>query len=166
MAQVERSAVVTGAGAGIGRGIADRLIADGWFVVGVELAAGYAADAAGAWGDRGAVVDGDPCDSQDDCVSGTCTWLPFEADADLSVCSHGCSVDADCAGALDGLTCSTGQYNICMPGCTGAVDSDAADVEAVIVEVAASRLTERGATRADDRLSEAAMEDRKRQGYF
>ncbi|MDF2145720.1 sulfate adenylyltransferase subunit CysD [Knoellia sp. p5-6-4] len=50
--------------------------------------------------------------------------------------------------------------------CTGAVDSDAADVEAVIREVAASRLTERGATRADDRLSEAAMEDRKRQGYF
>lgn len=50
--------------------------------------------------------------------------------------------------------------------CTGAVESEAADVEAVIVEVAASRLTERGATRADDRLSEAAMEDRKRQGYF
>jgi sulfate adenylyltransferase subunit 2 len=50
--------------------------------------------------------------------------------------------------------------------CTGAVDSDAADVAAVIREVGASRLTERGATRADDRLSEAAMEDRKRQGYF
>jgi sulfate adenylyltransferase subunit 2 len=50
--------------------------------------------------------------------------------------------------------------------CTGAVESDATDVEAVILEVAASRLTERGATRADDRLSEAAMEDRKRQGYF
>jgi sulfate adenylyltransferase subunit 2 len=50
--------------------------------------------------------------------------------------------------------------------CTGAVDSDAAEVDAVIREVAASRLTERGATRADDRLSEAAMEDRKRQGYF
>jgi sulfate adenylyltransferase subunit 2 len=50
--------------------------------------------------------------------------------------------------------------------CTGAVDSDAADVDAVIAEVAASRLTERGATRADDRLTEAAMEDRKREGYF
>ncbi|MFI9006482.1 sulfate adenylyltransferase subunit CysD [Actinosynnema sp. NPDC053489] len=50
--------------------------------------------------------------------------------------------------------------------CTGAVESDAADIEAVIAEVAASRLTERGATRADDRLSEAAMEDRKREGYF
>lgn len=50
--------------------------------------------------------------------------------------------------------------------CTGAVESHAVDVAAVIVEVAASRLTERGATRADDRLSEAAMEDRKREGYF
>ncbi len=50
--------------------------------------------------------------------------------------------------------------------CTGAVDSGARDVAGVILELAASRLTERGATRADDRLSEAAMEDRKRQGYF
>ena len=50
--------------------------------------------------------------------------------------------------------------------CTGAVESDAADVAGVIRELAATRLTERGATRADDRLSEAAMEDRKRQGYF
>ncbi|MGH3432772.1 MAG: sulfate adenylyltransferase subunit CysD [Thermocrispum sp.] len=50
--------------------------------------------------------------------------------------------------------------------CTGAVESDAATVEEVIAEVSASRLTERGATRADDRLSEAAMEDRKREGYF
>jgi sulfate adenylyltransferase subunit 2 len=50
--------------------------------------------------------------------------------------------------------------------CTGAVESDAAGIDDVIAEVAASRLTERGATRADDRLSEAAMEDRKREGYF
>ncbi|MFJ2861847.1 sulfate adenylyltransferase subunit CysD [Kitasatospora sp. NPDC087314] len=50
--------------------------------------------------------------------------------------------------------------------CTGAVDSDATDIQAVIAEIAASRLTERGATRADDKLSEAAMEDRKREGYF
>jgi sulfate adenylyltransferase subunit 2 len=50
--------------------------------------------------------------------------------------------------------------------CTGAVLSDAADVEAVIAETAATRITERGATRADDRASEAAMEDRKREGYF
>ncbi|MFD7511666.1 sulfate adenylyltransferase subunit CysD, partial [Streptomyces sp. NPDC059853] len=50
--------------------------------------------------------------------------------------------------------------------CTGAVESDAATIEQVIAEIAASRLTERGATRADDQLSEAAMEDRKREGYF
>jgi len=50
--------------------------------------------------------------------------------------------------------------------CTGAVESDASTVDEVIAEVTASRLTERGATRADDRLSEAAMEDRKREGYF
>lgn len=50
--------------------------------------------------------------------------------------------------------------------CTGAVDSDATTLEAVITEIAASRLTERGATRADDKMSEAAMEDRKREGYF
>uniref|UniRef100_UPI0004C27B74 sulfate adenylyltransferase subunit CysD n=1 Tax=Streptomyces TaxID=1883 RepID=UPI0004C27B74 len=48
--------------------------------------------------------------------------------------------------------------------CTGAVDSDATTIQAVIAEIAASRLTERGATRADDKLSEAAMEDRKREG--
>jgi len=50
--------------------------------------------------------------------------------------------------------------------CTGAVESDALTVDDVVVEVAATRLTERGATRADDRLSEAAMEDRKKEGYF
>jgi sulfate adenylyltransferase subunit 2 len=50
--------------------------------------------------------------------------------------------------------------------CTGAVESDADSIEKVIAEIAASRLTERGATRADDKLSEAAMEDRKREGYF
>ena len=50
--------------------------------------------------------------------------------------------------------------------CTGAVDSAAATLEQVIAEVAATRLTERGATRADDRISEAGMEDRKKEGYF
>ena len=50
--------------------------------------------------------------------------------------------------------------------CTGAVESAAADVTTIIEEVAATRITERGATRADDRASEAAMEDRKREGYF
>ncbi len=50
--------------------------------------------------------------------------------------------------------------------CTGAVESTASTVEQVIEEVAASRITERGATRADDRVSEAGMEDRKKVGYF
>ncbi|WP_208027282.1 sulfate adenylyltransferase subunit CysD [Rhabdothermincola sediminis] len=50
--------------------------------------------------------------------------------------------------------------------CTGAVESSAADVHAVIAEVASTRITERGATRADDKTSEAAMEDRKKEGYF
>ena len=50
--------------------------------------------------------------------------------------------------------------------CTGAVASDATTLDEVLDEVRESRLTERGATRADDRLSEAAMEDRKREGYF
>jgi sulfate adenylyltransferase subunit 2 len=50
--------------------------------------------------------------------------------------------------------------------CTAAVESGAVTLDAVIAEVAASRITERGATRADDKFSEAAMEDRKREGYF
>ncbi|MGE5636071.1 MAG: sulfate adenylyltransferase subunit CysD [Nocardioidaceae bacterium] len=50
--------------------------------------------------------------------------------------------------------------------CTGAVRSTAATLDAVVAEIAATRVTERGETRADDRVSEAAMEDRKREGYF
>ncbi|HEY6474395.1 MAG TPA: sulfate adenylyltransferase subunit CysD [Acidimicrobiales bacterium] len=50
--------------------------------------------------------------------------------------------------------------------CTGCVESSAVTIDLVIDEVAATRLTERGATRADDRISEAGMEDRKREGYF
>jgi len=50
--------------------------------------------------------------------------------------------------------------------CTAAVRSDADTVEKVIAEVSATRITERGATRGDDKFSEAAMEDRKREGYF
>ncbi len=49
---------------------------------------------------------------------------------------------------------------------TGAVESNADTVDKIILEIAATRLTERGATRADDRTSEAAMEDRKKEGYF
>jgi sulfate adenylyltransferase subunit 2 len=50
--------------------------------------------------------------------------------------------------------------------CTGAVRSRATTLEDVVAEIAATRVTERGETRADDRVSEAAMEDRKREGYF
>jgi len=50
--------------------------------------------------------------------------------------------------------------------CTGGVESTASTIEAVVEEIAATNVTERGETRADDRFSEAAMEDRKRVGYF
>ena len=50
--------------------------------------------------------------------------------------------------------------------CTGAVRSQATTLEDVVAEIAATRVTERGETRADDRVTEAAMEDRKREGYF
>jgi sulfate adenylyltransferase subunit 2 len=50
--------------------------------------------------------------------------------------------------------------------CTGAVESDADTLAEVVAEIAATQITERGETRADDRVTEAAMEDRKRQGYF
>jgi sulfate adenylyltransferase subunit 2 len=50
--------------------------------------------------------------------------------------------------------------------CTGAVRSKATTLEDVVAEIAATRITERGETRADDRVTEAAMEDRKREGYF
>jgi sulfate adenylyltransferase subunit 2 len=50
--------------------------------------------------------------------------------------------------------------------CTGAVRSSATTIEEILAEVAVTRITERGATRADDKFSEAAMEDRKREGYF
>jgi sulfate adenylyltransferase subunit 2 len=49
---------------------------------------------------------------------------------------------------------------------TAAVESDADTVEKIVVEIAAARITERGATRGDDRTSETSMEDRKREGYF
>src|SRR3954470_10394697 len=50
--------------------------------------------------------------------------------------------------------------------CTGAVASRAASLDQVVAEIAATRITERGETRADDRVTEAAMEDRKKEGYF
>ena len=50
--------------------------------------------------------------------------------------------------------------------CTGAVQSHADTLQNVVAEIGATRMTERGETRADDRASDAAMEDRKREGYF
>ena len=83
----------------------------------------------------------------------------------------------------DGMLLAVNPYVTVMPGeepfealvrfrtvgdasCTGAVESSAATVAQVIEEVAATRVTERGATRADDRISETGMEDRKKEGYF
>jgi sulfate adenylyltransferase subunit 2 len=83
----------------------------------------------------------------------------------------------------DGMWLAESPYVTLMPGeevaettvryrtvgdmsCTGAVESAASNPEEIIAEVAASRVTERGATRADDKFTEAAMEDRKKEGYF
>jgi sulfate adenylyltransferase subunit 2 len=83
----------------------------------------------------------------------------------------------------DGMLLAVGPYTSLLPGeeplkatvryrtvgdmsCTGAVASHAGTVSEILAEVAATRITERGATRADDKFSEAAMEDRKREGYF
>jgi sulfate adenylyltransferase subunit 2 len=50
--------------------------------------------------------------------------------------------------------------------CTGAIESAAVTPAEVILEMASARLSERGATRADDRFADSAMEDRKQEGYF
>lgn len=69
--------------------------------------------------------------------------------------------------AAETLERKTVRYRTVGDGsCTGAVESSAVTAQQIIEEVSVSTLTERGATRADDRLSEAAMEDRKREGYF
>ena len=83
----------------------------------------------------------------------------------------------------DGMLYATSEVSELLPGettftdsvryrtvgdmsCTGAVRSSASTLEQVVKEIAATRITERGETRADDRASEAAMEDRKKEGYF
>ncbi|MBV9934879.1 MAG: phosphoadenosine phosphosulfate reductase family protein, partial [Actinobacteria bacterium] len=85
--------------------------------------------------------------------------------------------------ARDGMLYATGPYITLMEGeepftasvryrtvgdmsCTGAIESTASAFDEIIEEVAVTRITERGATRADDKFSEAAMEDRKKEGYF
>ncbi|QIJ64531.1 sulfate adenylyltransferase subunit CysD [Streptomyces sp. JB150] len=75
----------------------------------------------------------------------------------------------DWGGPAEGETVRTRRVRYRTVGdmsCTGAVESTAVTLQEIIAEIAASTLTERGATRADDKLSEAAMEDRKREGYF
>ena len=85
--------------------------------------------------------------------------------------------------ARDGMLYATSEFTELLPeetpfldsvryrtvgdmSCTGAVRSAAGTLEEVVTEIAATRVTERGETRADDRVTEAAMEDRKREGYF
>jgi len=77
--------------------------------------------------------------------------------------------DSDYVTRMDGEEVVTRRVRYRTVGdmsCTGAVESTAASLDEVIAEVGATRITERGATRADDRVSEAAMEDRKKEGYF
>jgi len=66
----------------------------------------------------------------------------------------------------DGFNATVRYRTVGDMSCTGAVESTAATLEDVVTEIAATRITERGETRADDRVSEAAMEDRKVAGYF
>ncbi len=85
--------------------------------------------------------------------------------------------------ARDGMMLATGRHLTLLPGetpfqtsvryrtvgdmtCTAAVESTATSVEEIVAETALTRVSERGATRADDRISESGMEDRKREGYF
>jgi hypothetical protein len=72
----------------------------------------------------GAVADGALCDTPDDCVSGRCSYVSFESDADASVCTVTCASDADCTTALGaGYQCTTPfSENFCHPTCT--VDTD------------------------------------------
>jgi sulfate adenylyltransferase subunit 2 len=68
--------------------------------------------------------------------------------------------------AVDSFTTSVRYRTVGDMVVTGAVESTATTLEDVVAEIAATRITERGETRADDRVTEAAMEDRKREGYF
>ena len=75
----------------------------------------------------------------------------------------------DDAELMDGETVFTETVRYRTVGdmsCTGGVRSQAQTLEDVVVEIASTRVTERGETRADDKVSEAAMEDRKKAGYF
>lgn len=73
----------------------------------------------------GTRADGMGCDSADDCMSGDCSYIPFEADAQDSICTHTCTSDANCS-TLTGTVCSTGfTTNVCLPGCTSNLECGA-----------------------------------------
>lgn len=66
----------------------------------------------------GTRADGVACDSADDCMSGDCSYIAFEADAQDSVCTRTCASNADCS-SITGTVCSTGfSTNVCLPSCT------------------------------------------------
>jgi sulfate adenylyltransferase subunit 2 len=85
----------------------------------------------------------------------------FERDGMLLAAEFAPMVDGEEAFTAKVRYRTLGDANI-----TGAVESDADTIEKIVTEIAATRITERGATRTDDRVSEAAMEDRKKEGYF
>jgi sulfate adenylyltransferase subunit 2 len=86
----------------------------------------------------------------------------FERDGML----YAASEHVELAGGETPFTESVRYRTVGDMSCTGAVRSTADTFEEVVAEIAATRITERGETRADDRVTEAAMEDRKREGYF
>lgn len=74
----------------------------------------------------GAIADGATCDSPDDCDSGMCSYIAFEADAAESVCTIGCTTAADCTTLGAGLTCTSGlDSNFCLPTCASNLDCGA-----------------------------------------
>jgi hypothetical protein len=80
----------------------------------------------------GALADGEPCDSSDDCLNGFCTYLTFEADAQDSVCSTSCTTSADCIAVGVGLSCTTGfGTNFCLPSCANDLECGVLDPTAV-----------------------------------
>jgi hypothetical protein len=73
----------------------------------------------------GTLANGMPCDTGDDCMSGDCSYIIFESDAQKSVCVNTCTTTADCT-ALGAFTCTTGfTTNICVPTCAGNLECGA-----------------------------------------
>ncbi len=76
-----------------------------------------ASGACGKYDGAGAVANGAACDTADDCTSGRCSYILFEKDANLSVCTTTCTSSTDCT-AISGTTCTTGfSTNVCVPAC-------------------------------------------------